>query len=51
MKPENCQQLALLLDKTPEAVIIAGGTDIMVMVNIARRKFELLIDLSEISPN
>lgn len=49
MKPENCQQLALMLDKHPEAVIIAGGTDIMVMVNIARRKFELLIDLSEIS--
>lgn len=49
MRPENCQQLAILLDKNPEASLIAGGTDIMVQVNISRRKFNTLIDLSDIA--
>nr|MDK2850486.1 xanthine dehydrogenase small subunit [Candidatus Cloacimonadota bacterium] len=41
---ELCQQLA----RYPEARLIAGGTDIMVQVNIARRSFERLIDLTDI---
>jgi xanthine dehydrogenase small subunit len=49
LKPESCQQLASLLNKHPEASLIAGGTDIMVQVNVSRRKFSTLIDLAEIS--
>ncbi|MDD4147293.1 MAG: FAD binding domain-containing protein [Candidatus Cloacimonetes bacterium] len=45
----TCQELCQLLHDRPEAALIAGGTDLMVQVNIARRHFKTLIDLGNIS--
>ncbi|HNQ55657.1 MAG TPA: FAD binding domain-containing protein, partial [Methanothrix sp.] len=46
--PETLSQLHELLLQHPRARLIAGGTDIMVQVNIARQHFETLIDISRI---
>lgn len=47
-KATNTQELLALLAAHPEASLIAGGTDIMVQVNISRKHFKALIDLGDI---
>lgn len=46
--PEDTKALFDILQQEPDAVLIAGGTDLMVQINIARKEFPLLIDLSRI---
>lgn len=46
--PETLAELHELLIQYPQARLIAGGTDIMVQVNISRQHFEMLIDISRI---
>ena len=48
LKPESCNALAEHLAENPDANLIAGGTDIMVQVNISRRRFNTLIDITGI---
>jgi xanthine dehydrogenase small subunit len=47
-KATDVQMLKALLAAHPEAAIIAGGTDVMVQVNITRRHFAALIDIADI---
>ncbi|MDI3504505.1 MAG: xanthine dehydrogenase small subunit [Candidatus Cloacimonadota bacterium] len=49
LQPENLDELKAQLAKHPDAKLIAGGTDIMVQVNIQRQNFSQLIDLGEIA--
>ncbi|PKN73581.1 MAG: xanthine dehydrogenase [Candidatus Cloacimonetes bacterium HGW-Cloacimonetes-3] len=46
--PEDFNRLFDYFAMEPEAVFIAGGTDIMVQMNISRKAFPVLIDLSRI---
>lgn len=46
--PEDTKALFDILQQEPEAMLIAGGTDLMVQMNIARKEFPLLVDLSRI---
>lgn len=47
-KASSSTELVSLLAAHPEAALIAGGTDIMVQVNISRKHFKALIDLGDI---
>ncbi|MDD5535939.1 MAG: FAD binding domain-containing protein [Candidatus Cloacimonetes bacterium] len=49
LQVDNCRDLAQFLAIHPEATLIAGGTDVMVQVNIARRHFPCLIDICGIA--
>ncbi len=49
LKPTSVKELKALLAQHPTTRLIAGGTDIMVQVNIQRQHFEQLIDLAEIA--
>ncbi|MBW6513542.1 MAG: FAD binding domain-containing protein [Candidatus Syntrophosphaera sp.] len=44
--PSTLEDLATLLHQEPEHTIINGGTDIMVQMNVQRRQYPVLIDLS-----
>ena len=46
--PQSLEQLFAFWSDHPAAVPICGGTDIMVQVNISRRKFPALLDLTQI---
>ncbi len=46
--PQNLQELAGLTSTKQECAFISGGTDIMVQMNVQRKSFERLIDLSAI---
>lgn len=46
--PQDLQELKDLLVQYPEAHLIAGGTDIMVQVNVLRKHFDTVIDLGNI---
>lgn len=46
--PRSSDELLQMLNDNPNAVIIAGGTDIMVQANISGRHFETLIDITAI---
>jgi xanthine dehydrogenase small subunit len=46
--PQSLEQLFAFWSDNPAAVPICGGTDIMVQVNISRRKFPALLDLTQI---
>ncbi len=46
--PENTHELFDLRKVYPEAILIAGGTDLMVQMNISRREIPILIDLSRL---
>ncbi len=48
-QPESTKALFDILQEEPNAVLIAGGTDLMVQMNIGRKEFPLLVDLSRIS--
>lgn len=44
--PESREHLFELMEKYPRHTLIAGGTDVMVQMNIQRRKYPVLIDIS-----
>ncbi|MCB5254364.1 MAG: FAD binding domain-containing protein [Candidatus Cloacimonadaceae bacterium] len=46
--PKDLDQLKEMLAEYPRAFLIAGGTDIMVQVNVQRKRFGTLIDLSNL---
>lgn len=46
--PGDLQELKDMLAFYPEASLIAGGTDIMVQVNVQRKHFDTLIDLGNL---
>lgn len=47
--PEDTKALFDLLQHEPEAVLIAGGTDLMVQMNIGRKDFPLLVDITRLN--
>lgn len=47
--PQNLEELAELTSAERECAFISGGTDIMVQMNVQRKSFPLLIDLSAIN--
>ncbi|HOZ00182.1 MAG TPA: FAD binding domain-containing protein [Candidatus Syntrophosphaera sp.] len=47
--PSNLDELSEILREEPDAVFINGGTDIMVQMNVQRRQYRILIDLSSIA--
>lgn len=47
-KAGSTSELIALLAAHPEAALIAGGTDVMVQVNVSRKHFKALIDLGDI---
>ena len=47
--PEDTKSLFDLLQHEPDAVLIAGGTDLMVQMNIGRKEFPLLVDISRLN--
>lgn len=47
-KASSTDELLALLSAHPEASLIAGGTDVMVQVNVLRTHFSALIDLGDI---
>ncbi|HNX37282.1 MAG TPA: FAD binding domain-containing protein [Candidatus Cloacimonadota bacterium] len=46
--PQSLDELTLLIRENPQHTLINGGTDIMVGVNIQRRKHKVLIDITAI---
>ena len=46
--PQNLAELFAIMQQNPDHKIICGGTDIMVQVNIQRKKYPCLIDISEL---
>ena len=46
--PQKLSELTDILANIPEAVFIAGGTDVMVRMNVQKEEIPVLIDLSEL---
>ncbi|MDD3633433.1 MAG: FAD binding domain-containing protein [Candidatus Cloacimonetes bacterium] len=46
--PQKLSELTDILANTPESVFIAGGTDLMVRMNVQKEEMPVLIDLSEL---
>ncbi|MCB5262401.1 MAG: FAD binding domain-containing protein [Candidatus Cloacimonetes bacterium] len=47
--PADLSELKEMLAQHPEATLLAGGTDIMVQVNVLRKHFDTVIDLGNLS--
>ncbi len=47
--PRSLSEFDALREQEPDAILISGGTDIMVQMNIQRRHYPVLIDLSCLS--
>jgi len=50
LRPESWDDAVALKTEFPDAVPIAGGTDVMVEVNFGRHRPETLLDLSHVAP-
>jgi CO/xanthine dehydrogenase FAD-binding subunit len=49
MRPSNWDEALEMKARHPEALPIAGGTDVMVELNFGRRRPEAIIDLGRIA--